>query len=218
MVPDLFRVRSGEAGERRPAMAKFHRHGRVLPERPIADLDWLVCTAFAALVSRSERICHVGHGTWASLDVIPSQAIADRLFFYRDPVADPGHPDCELHVLELSGSLARGILARRSLHYAHPTCALEHATAEAVRCYRAEGQQTSRLVGQGSPAVESSEICGEFRPAVLDFLCGHRGNAGEVTIANGPSRLSRAIPHRQPVWTVCRDDARALRNRVPGIQ
>ena len=33
-------------------MAQLHRHGRVLPERPAANLDRLVCAASAALVSR----------------------------------------------------------------------------------------------------------------------------------------------------------------------
>ena len=36
-------------------MAKFHRNGRVLPERPTADLDRLVRAAPATLVS---RFCH----------------------------------------------------------------------------------------------------------------------------------------------------------------
>src|SRR5215469_15905263 len=48
MVPDLLRVRHGEAGQRRYRVAKLHRYGRVLPERPAADLDWLVCAAPAA--------------------------------------------------------------------------------------------------------------------------------------------------------------------------
>ena len=37
--------------QRRSGMAKLHRHGRVLPERPVAHLGWLVRATLAALVS-----------------------------------------------------------------------------------------------------------------------------------------------------------------------
>ena len=50
MVPHLFRIGRGEAGQRRPILAPPHRHGRLLPERPAANMDRLVRAAFAALV------------------------------------------------------------------------------------------------------------------------------------------------------------------------
>ena len=52
VVPHLLRIGRGEAGQRRSRVAQLHRHGRVLPERPAADLDWLVRAASAALVPR----------------------------------------------------------------------------------------------------------------------------------------------------------------------
>ena len=52
VVPHLLRVRPGEAGQRRSAVAQLHRDGRVLPERSAAHLDRLVRAASAALVPR----------------------------------------------------------------------------------------------------------------------------------------------------------------------
>src|SRR5205085_2081372 len=58
MVPDLLRVGDHEARQWRPALARSHGDGRVLPERPVAHMARVVCAALAALVPRRHRSPH----------------------------------------------------------------------------------------------------------------------------------------------------------------
>ena len=64
VVPHLLRVRRRKNCQRRPAVAAFHRHGRVLPERPPAHLDRLVHSAPPARVSCLHGLCHPRAWSW----------------------------------------------------------------------------------------------------------------------------------------------------------
>src|ERR1700690_3611 len=102
MVPHLFRIRCGEASKRRPSMAPVHSHGRVLPERPLADVDRLVSAASAALVSRRDGRRYACNGTGARLDAVSPAPMAHCVLLYRDAVADRRNPERELYIFELS--------------------------------------------------------------------------------------------------------------------
>src|ERR1700691_1817850 len=94
-------------------MAELQRQGRVLPEWPIADLDRLVCSAPAALVSCRKRLCDAGPRTGSGVDVPPAATLAYRMLPDCYPLAGWGHPDCQLHVPELSGAGAGCAVAGR---------------------------------------------------------------------------------------------------------
>ena len=133
VVSHLLRIGHGEAGQRRSPVAQLYRHGRVLPERPAAHLDWLVCAAPAALGSRLRHRRHAGARTGTGVHAVSATALADRLLLHCDGVADPGDPDRELHVPELPRAAARISAAGRSLS------AADHAaTLEATRFAAAE--------------------------------------------------------------------------------
>src|ERR1700741_177121 len=107
-------------------MAPLHRDGRVLPERPATYLGWLVRPAFSALVSRGHSIRHAGSRACAGGDAIFAAALANRLLFHCDAVANRRDPHGELYVSELSGPYSRILPARRSL--SHSVCAPALAT------------------------------------------------------------------------------------------
>src|SRR5215468_9627422 len=107
-------------------MAQLYCDGRVLPERPITHVDWLVRAAPPTLVSRSYGVRHTGDGARSGLDVSPAAPLADRVLLYRDAVGNRRHPDGELHVLELPGALARSALVRRSLSSAIRSGKMDH--------------------------------------------------------------------------------------------
>src|SRR5579862_3873620 len=106
MVPDLFRIGRRETPERRPGMAPLHSHGRVLPKRPAANVDWLVRAASTALVSLGDGSCHAWAGTRIGVDDVSSATLADHLLLHRHAMADRSDSYRELYVPQLPGSFA----------------------------------------------------------------------------------------------------------------
>ncbi len=67
-------------------METLHGDGRILPEWPAADLDWLVRGALAALVSCRDGIWDAGAGVGVGVDAISAAAMADCMLFDCDAV------------------------------------------------------------------------------------------------------------------------------------
>src|SRR6266850_1154251 len=112
MLPDLFRIGCGEDHGRGSAVAELHRAGRVLPERPAPDLDWLVHAAFPALVPRGDVVFHTGARTRTGVGDVYAAAHSNRMLLHPDGLATRHHPLRKLHVLELPGARARALAAR----------------------------------------------------------------------------------------------------------
>src|SRR5260370_25315180 len=68
ILPHLLRVRRRKDRRRRPAMAQLHRNGRVLPERPAADVDRLVRAPTPPLASFPDRLLSARAPAGARLD------------------------------------------------------------------------------------------------------------------------------------------------------
>ena len=81
MVPYLFRIRHRETAQRRSAMAKLYSDGRVLSERPAADVDRMVHRTFAALVSRGDGGRDIRDGACCGLDAVSSRRRARFVCF-----------------------------------------------------------------------------------------------------------------------------------------
>src|SRR6267154_597957 len=111
-LPDLFRIGRGEDHWGRHAMAELHRVGRVLPERPAADVDWMAHAAPSALVPCGNRFCDAGTGTGAGLDDVAPATLSPLVFLHRDDLAVGHHPIPELRVSELPGAGPENFAAR----------------------------------------------------------------------------------------------------------
>src|SRR5258708_32498155 len=96
-------------------MAKLHRAGRVLPERPPADWGRPVTARLATLDSCSDGFWNAGAGTGACVDDVSAEALANLVFSYHYALADWHHPFGELHVLELPGAGSGVFAARRPI-------------------------------------------------------------------------------------------------------
>src|SRR5882757_2036473 len=99
-------------------MAEFHCAGRVLPERPTADVDRLVHAAFPALVSCGDGAWNADAGTRAGLAHVLAAAIKHLVFSYHHSLADRDHSLGELYVPELPGPGAGDAAARRPVRAA----------------------------------------------------------------------------------------------------
>ena len=72
VVPDLLRVGHRQAGQRRPALARLHGDGRLLPERSPPDVDRLVRPAPAALVPGRDGGVHARRRAPGGLGGVPA--------------------------------------------------------------------------------------------------------------------------------------------------
>src|SRR5260370_24848057 len=97
-LPDPFRIGRGEDYGRRPAMAELHRAGRVLPERPAADVDRLVHSASAAFVPCGDPVCNAGSGTGAPVDDFSAPPPPDLLLFPSSSLTDSDHYTVRFYV------------------------------------------------------------------------------------------------------------------------
>src|SRR6185369_8591129 len=83
VVSHLLRIWRRQTRQRRSAMAEFHSDGRVLPERPAADMDWLVRPASSALVSRRDRIQHPRARAGHRVDLVFATPVANCVLLHR---------------------------------------------------------------------------------------------------------------------------------------
>ena len=88
-------------------MAKLHRYGRVLPERPVAYMDRLVCTAFAALVPRGFSRRDICFGTGNRVAALFTTALANHLLFHCNNLANRRDSDCKLRFPQLPCAFVR---------------------------------------------------------------------------------------------------------------
>src|SRR5580704_14962373 len=95
-------------------------------------MDRLVRAALPPLVPCGDRIWNAGVGTGTGVDAVFAAAVADRLFFHCDSLANRNHFDGELHFLELLGPSAGIPAVGRSLFA--PVRARTMAGAYAKRC------------------------------------------------------------------------------------
>src|SRR5579864_8190097 len=84
VVHDLFRVGRREIFWRRSDLARPKRYERVLPERPAANLGWLVRTPASALVPSNYGVCDSVPGIAGTVDVVVAAPRANCLFLLRD--------------------------------------------------------------------------------------------------------------------------------------
>ena len=134
MVSNLLPVWRSEAVEWRSRMATLYGHGRVLPKRTAAYLDWLVCTTSSTLVPRRNGLCNSGDGAWLGVDALFTATMANCTLLYRDALADRRNPDRELRIPQLFGSRHGGVAARRRL--------FDELFAKAVPEFRTGDRQT----------------------------------------------------------------------------
>ena len=113
VVPDLLRVGRGEAAERRRPVARPHRHGPLLRERPAPGVARLVRAAAAALVSTRPRSATHAAWSWSSSGRSFCRVAFARLLRDRHRAPDRHHRDRELRVPQLSRARARRPAARR---------------------------------------------------------------------------------------------------------
>src|SRR2546422_5237818 len=218
MLSNLFRIGRCKDPGRRPAMAQFHGAGRVLPERTVANLDWLVHAAFSAVVSCGDGVWNTGAGIGARVDDVSPEAAANLVLLDCHALADRDHSLGELHVLELPGA-GFGVFAAR-----RPILAdlLSEIPEKELPCHQ-RGQTSCRAgspkqMAKDSPGARlSSEDRCDGGDAHVDFLCdaGANGVDGQAVAAGDDANLRPGtISHRQPAWGVCGEDARAGRKRV----
>src|SRR6266850_767920 len=112
MLADLFRIGLGEGPGRRSAVAELHGARRVLPEWPVANLDWLAHAASPAWVPRGDHGWNAGVGAGAGVDDVSVAADSNLVLPYSDAVADRDYSLRELYILELPGACAGDFAAR----------------------------------------------------------------------------------------------------------
>ena len=242
MVPHLLRVGNRENRQRRSGVAALHGDGRVLPEWAAADVDRLVHAAFAALVSRGDGVSHVGAGACSGIHAVFAAALAHRLLFHRDAVADRRDSLGELYVSQLSGARARDFSARRSIHSAIYSCAVEtRLDTDAVSSALAQSDlpiapQASRRRRNVSASRDSEQADwtallaasarqfsahAHLRDVRVAFLRQHDAARSDGvafgSAADGSGDGAGTVSHRRSLRSLRADDARALRNRIPRL-
>ena len=115
VVPDLLRVGTGQAAERRARVATPNRPRSLLRKRSAAELDRLVRPAASAQVSSCCGAVHAGRRTRTGLDAFPAAPLAHRLLLHRHSVSDRNHSHRKPRLLESSRAGAGSPVARRSL-------------------------------------------------------------------------------------------------------
>src|SRR5277367_1613780 len=227
MVSHLFRIGRGENRKRRPGMAAIHRDGRLLSERPAADVDRVVRAAPAALVSRFGDFLHAADGIADRVDAVSTEEISHRLFFYCDAVRDFDYRDGELYVSELSGVAARGAAAGRLVSGMGSAAALPriHSREELDDngdCVRSCGTHSGTPERSRGMAREIYAVAQAVRRRLFGTgLLFHHGAApvdvcARAAAAGSASAGAGAISRHRYVWPVREDDPRALRDRISG--
>src|ERR1700680_3344522 len=97
-------------------------------------MDWLVRASLPAFVRCGVRFWNTRARTGAGVDVVFATAVADRLFFHCDSLANRNHSDRELHFLELLGPSAGFPAVGRSLPDPVRAGTLARACAKRYRC------------------------------------------------------------------------------------
>ena len=206
-------------------MAPFDGHGRVLPEWTAANLDRMVHPTSAALVSLVDRIGHARNRAGDCLDAVFAPPLPADLLGDRHAVGSGRDPDSQLHLLELPGADARFPAPRRPLFLAVDATTPGAAKTMAPAKVAGHGQ----VAGCGEPPAPAaapaepsrgrrmlgaSRARGELPVAKLGSLCNNRGDdphpLPQLSSAHAAGRGARALPHRQPIWSLRGDDAGPL--------
>src|SRR3974377_370695 len=101
-------------------MATSDRHGPLLREWPLAQLDRLGCPATPPWVSCRRNSADPLHGTGPDLDVLPATPLAPSTVFPCHALSSRHHSYRQLGVLELSGTRPRSTAAGRSISVPSP--------------------------------------------------------------------------------------------------
>src|SRR5208283_123911 len=148
-------------------MAQLHRHGRVLPERPPAYMDWLVCATPAPLVSRLRHRRYARARVGPGVHAVSAAALADPLLLHRHRVADSGYSYGKLHLPELPRLAARSSPAGRPFPaacHAARVAAAHCATAE-YTCTTSRARPGNRRPSDTNGGWKAVESCYKFPPA-----------------------------------------------------
>src|SRR5579885_126647 len=208
-------------------MAPPHCDGRVLPKRPASDVDRMVCATSAALVPSRDGSVYVGSGARSDLDGGSAANVSNRFVLATHATTSRNHSDKQLLFPELPCPRIGNPLTRRQAPGAFSTTTPTQAgDARRSRCgaytCRKNEQNCQKSLGINPKCNVATWFLGRSVFPGLGFLryCGAAPMDASSTspLADVTSHWTRAFSDCESIWPICRDDQRALRNRVSRLK